>query len=81
MQARLKHEMLHHNDDESIFPSNQETQKSDTVRIIILHLKTLRLQKCAVFVTVLMMRHIHTYICVYVIQNHIYGAGTSGLRT
>jgi len=43
MQACLKHEMLHHNGNESIFPFNRETQNSNTIRIIILYLKVLRL--------------------------------------
>jgi hypothetical protein len=43
MQACLKHGMLHHKDDESIFPFNQETQKSNILRTIFLHLKILQL--------------------------------------
>jgi hypothetical protein len=30
MQACLKHEMLHHDDEESIFPFNQDAQKKAT---------------------------------------------------
>ena len=32
VQACLEHEMLHHNDDESIFPVNQETQKKQHIK-------------------------------------------------